>query len=103
MIELQPVHLSANQVVIDLLVDWPAADIEVRQTPLVLAQLAMLALHCRRRVVGDPVVDHGLVENPEIVKQRQQISVSATLSSAPGRLGAATREGERAHGYQQEC
>jgi hypothetical protein len=62
MIEVEPVHLGAHDVIIYLCGRRPTGSIQCSEAPLVRGELAMLRRHRARRVVGHAVDELRLLE-----------------------------------------
>lgn len=76
MIEVEPVHLGAHDVVVRLLVDWPPAGIDRRQSLLVRGQLAVLRSHRRGPIIGGTVDEPRFLERTPVVEERDEVVIA---------------------------
>jgi hypothetical protein len=75
-IEIEPVHLGADDVVVHLLGDRPRRWIDRAQPLDESCQLFLLGGHRRRRVVGNTVDSRGLLKHPPLGEERRQIAIA---------------------------
>ncbi len=90
MVEVEPVHLGADQVMVDLLGDGPVVDFDGGQPRLVVLEPLALPLHRLGGVVGHAAHDLGLLEDAEVLEELQE-TCGLLLSEVAGLLGV--REG----------
>ena len=104
MIEVQAVHLGADDVVVHLLGDWPCAWIDGGEACLITRESFLLRGHRARGVVGDAVLQRGPLKRAPLGEEREQILVACACRSSAvgggasciGGLGrAATSGGQR--------
>ena len=94
MVEVEAVHLRADDVVVHLLRDGPGLRVDRGQAALVAGQLAALRGHG-----GGPVIRHAVhelrpLERPPFAEQRDEVVVS----SAHVRRGAREQAGDEDRG-----
>jgi hypothetical protein len=92
-IEVEPVHLRAKQVVVDLLGQGPARGIDLREPYPEPVEPAVLRGHRRPAVVRDAVRDRRLLEGAPVGEQRDQVLVAGRLLR-DGSGGRARARGE---------
>lgn len=76
MVEIEAVHLGADQVKVHLLGDRPGLGVDRAEPRLELRQALPLLLHGRGGVVGDAVGDLRLLECAPLPEKRNQIVVA---------------------------
>ena len=103
-VEVEPVHLGADEVVIDLVGDRPVGDLDCREPALVVLQALPLPLHRVGGVVGHAAVDLGLLEDAELLEELQQVVVCAGrgVLGGGGRRAAGDRQREQGGQREQE-
>ena len=97
MVEVEPVHLGADQVVVDLLGDRPLRDVDCLESALVVLQALPLGFHRLGRVVGHAVHDGRFLEDAELLEELQQVVVGTGRGFFGGwrRRGAGDRQREQ--------
>ena len=90
-VEVEPVHLGAQQVPVDLLGNRPALGCERIQPGAPRRQLGLLARHGRGGVVRNPVAELRPLESPPPLEQGDEVRVVAGSGGGRrGRFGPAT-------------
>ena len=100
MVEVEPVHLGADQVMVDLLGDGPVVDLDRGQPRLVVLEALALPLHRLGRVVGHAAHDLGLLEDAEVLEELQQVGVGAGRGVLSGRRGRSAGDRQCEQGGQ---
>jgi hypothetical protein len=98
-VEVEAVHLGAQQVIVDLLRDRPRLRLDRLQPGLISLQLRVLAGKRRRRVVRRALAQRGPLELAPLGEQRGQILIAALRGC--GTCGWAA--GDRSHGEDSGC
>src|SRR5439155_25334824 len=105
-VEIQPVHLRARDLDIDLARDGPAAHVEGGEPALKGGQLAVLGGHRRRAVVRNASDEPGALEGAPFAEESKEIRVVAVArcgrsrrsAGAAGEKCGGERSGRMAHG-----
>src|SRR5262245_39754831 len=87
MIELEAVHLGANDLIVHLLWDWPSRWIDHREARSVTSQVFVLRRHRRRRIVRDTIDNLRTLKRTPIGEQRHEVFVSRAARTRGARRG----------------
>ena len=102
MVKVEPAHLGAHQLVIDLLGDRPSIRVDRREPSLVVDELLGLRRHRARRVVRHPVDHLRLLEGAPLGEQCGEILVPGAARhvrrGSVSRRGAASDDEQRGQG-----
>jgi hypothetical protein len=91
-VEVEAVQLGADNVVVDLLRNRPAARIDRREALAIRLDLALLRGHCSGAVIRHPVDDLRFLERPEVLEESDEVVVARAARRIGRRVRGASAD-----------